>query len=128
MVLDPRFLPLPCQAISVRCEELEVVGGVDWAAVVREGRGRGRVTRGAGAGAGHTEVELFMRTEAGLGPEHCRVKSQLREGMDDGFHVFFCCILLNNFINLFLLIIHHSYLPRRDLIFRELKVIITDDY
>ena len=97
MALDPRFLPLPCQAISVRCEELEVVGGVDWAAVVREGRGRGRVTRGAGAGAGHTEVELFMRTEAGPGPEHSRVKSQLREGMNDGFHVFCCCILSNNF-------------------------------
>ena len=56
--LDSMFLTLPHQSVRVRYKDLEVVNGVNWGDVVREGRGRGRIFRTT---SGDMNIELFMR-------------------------------------------------------------------
>ena len=56
--LDSTFLTLPYQSVHMRYKDLEVVNGVNWVDVVREGRGRGRIIRSS---SGDINIELFMR-------------------------------------------------------------------
>ena len=77
--LDPMFLTLPFQNVNMRYTDLEVVNGVNWGDVVREGRGRGRITRSS---SGDMNIELFMRTRS-----KSQVTDQLRDAFKNLLHV-----------------------------------------
>ena len=76
--LDPMFLTLPFQNVNMRYTDLEVVNGVNWGDVVREGRGRGRITRST---SGDMNIELFMRTRS-----KSQVTDQLRDAFKNSLH------------------------------------------
>ena len=56
--LESMFLTLAFQSVHMRYKDLEVVNGVNWGEVVREGRGRGRIIRST---SGDMNIELFMK-------------------------------------------------------------------
>ena len=87
--LDPMFLTLPFQNVNMRYTDLEVVNGVNWGDVVREGRGRGRITRSS---SGDMNIELFMRqTTSSLQNMRTtsslqnKIKSQVTNKLRDAF-------------------------------------------
>ena len=78
-VLERKFQSLPHQCIKMKCNEMQLMGGVNWSAAVAEGRGRGRVQL---ASSGDVSVELFTRKSPSFRPfpsENDQVSVKIRD-------------------------------------------------